>query len=345
MPATAAAAAEARSPRPGSSSGEPIDWGAVGLAHVNALAGACFAIGLRFAGSCNASAEALLRHHLLQLLHAKRRAPGGPNDQSVAPIAAAAAAAAMQSSSHVGIAITPAAASVGKLDKAAIEDCSVVVVLALALVMAGSGHLPTFRLIQVLSRRTAGPLRATGVEGQGPGGVAALLSGPGVGCGNITYGHHLAVSLAAGLLFLSAGRSSVNTSNESIAALLIALYPVWPNSPTDQRCHLQVRACVLCFSLSKVSCVHGSSVCILQGPRSGVECCRCVSGHVARLAVCQHSLSLCCCHRDYNVERILCGLSLKLPRGLRILLVGVPLFKASFQHSAISSGMSHLLHL
>lgn len=29
-----------------------VDWGAVGLAHVNAIAGSCFALGLRFAGVC-----------------------------------------------------------------------------------------------------------------------------------------------------------------------------------------------------------------------------------------------------------------------------------------------------
>eukprot|EP00775_Hariotina_reticulata_P010096 gene10096-10252_t len=153
----------------------PTDWGAVGLAHVNAVAGACFAIGLR-------------------------------------------------------------------LDKVAIENCIVTVLLSLCLVMAGSGHLPTFRLVQALSRRSAGPIRSPSGDGQAlqtPGGIAALLAGPGTGCGHITYGHHLAVSLAAGLLFLSAGRSSLSTSNEGIAALLIALYPVWPNSPIDQRAHLQ----------------------------------------------------------------------------------------------------------
>jgi anaphase-promoting complex subunit 1 len=153
-----AAAATAAASRSGSgtlnldgiaTAGQAVDWGAVGLAHVHGLAGACFAIGLRFAGTCNAGAEALLRHHLLQLLHAKRRAPGGPNEQSVAPAAAAAAAAAAQSSGGVGIAVAPAAAGVGKLDKAVIENCISVVLLALALVMAGSGHLPTFRLIQV----------------------------------------------------------------------------------------------------------------------------------------------------------------------------------------------------
>lgn len=96
--------------------------------------------------------------------------------------------------------------------------------------------------MQALSRRSAGPLRATAVEGQTLGGIAALLAGPSIGTGNLNYGNHLAVSLAAGLLFLSAGRSSISTSNESIAALLIALYPVWPSSPTDHRCHLQVTA-------------------------------------------------------------------------------------------------------
>ncbi|WIA14045.1 hypothetical protein OEZ85_002600 [Tetradesmus obliquus] len=241
---TPAAAAAARSGSgslrgPAGHAASAVDWGAVGLAYVHALAGACFAIGLRFAGTCNAGAEALLRHHLLQLLHAKRRAPGGPNEQSVAPAAAAAAAAAAANGAGVGIAVAPAAGSVGQLDKGVIENCISVVLLALALVMAGSGHLPTFRLIQVLSRRSAGPLRATGAEGQTPGGIAALLSGPGVGCGQVSYGHHLATSLAAGLLFLSAGRASISSSNEAVAALLIALYPVWPNSPTDQRCHLQ----------------------------------------------------------------------------------------------------------
>lgn len=61
-----------------------------------------------------------------------------------------------------------------------------------------------------------------------------------MGTSSLHYGHHLAVSLAAGLLFLSGGRSSLSTSNEALAALLVAAYPLWPSSPADQRCHLQV---------------------------------------------------------------------------------------------------------
>jgi anaphase-promoting complex subunit 1 len=142
--------------------------------------------------------------------------------------------------------LPPNAACVGQLDKAALESAIVVVLLSLSMVLAGSGHLPTFRLIQMLSRRAAAPLRPPGQsaaapEGQPGGPIAAILGGAGVGTNSLNYGHHLAVSLAAGLLFLSGGRSSLSTSNEAIAALLIALYPVWPCTPTDQRCHLQVR--------------------------------------------------------------------------------------------------------
>lgn len=37
------------------------DWQALALARINSLAGLCLAIGLRFAGSCSAPAEAVLR--------------------------------------------------------------------------------------------------------------------------------------------------------------------------------------------------------------------------------------------------------------------------------------------
>lgn len=131
------------------SAGQALDWGAIGVTYVHALSGACLALGLRFAGTCNAAAEGLLRHHLLQLLNAKRRAPGGPNDQSIAPVIATAAAAAGNSPNGVGVAMSPAAAAIGKLDKQTLENSICTVLLALALVMAGSGHLPTFRLVQV----------------------------------------------------------------------------------------------------------------------------------------------------------------------------------------------------
>lgn len=94
---------------------------AVTLAQLHTVAGACLAIGFKCAGSASAQAEALLRFHVLQLLAAKRRV-GSDN----------------------------ALTGRGKLDRGVLEGCLDVVVLALSLVMAGTGHLPTFRLLQHL---------------------------------------------------------------------------------------------------------------------------------------------------------------------------------------------------
>lgn len=44
-------------------------------AHTACVAGACLAVGIRFAGSANARAEALLRRHAQQFLAAKQRVP------------------------------------------------------------------------------------------------------------------------------------------------------------------------------------------------------------------------------------------------------------------------------
>lgn len=54
--------------------------------------------------------------------------------------------------------------------------------------------------------------------------------------------HSFQVSLAIGFLFLGGGKQTFSTSNSSIAALLITLYPRLPNGPNDNRCHLQVTA-------------------------------------------------------------------------------------------------------
>ena len=48
------------------------------------------------------------------------------------------------------------------------------------------------------------------------------------------------VSLAIGFLFLGGGMRTFSTSDSSIAALLITLYPRLPTVPNDNRCHLQV---------------------------------------------------------------------------------------------------------
>jgi hypothetical protein len=58
---------------------------------------------------------------------------------------------------------------------------------------------------------------------------------------SVGYGSHMVVGLATGLLFLGGGAATLSTSDEAVAALLISLFPLWPASPSDNRCHLQAR--------------------------------------------------------------------------------------------------------
>lgn len=92
----------------------------------------------------------------------------------------------------------------------ATSTCVRVVVLSLCVVMAGTGDLDLLRLLRVLRRDTAA-----------------------------TYGQQMATHMALGFLFLGAGSCSFGTSNECIAALLISLYPVFPDKALDNRYHLQ----------------------------------------------------------------------------------------------------------
>lgn len=53
------------------------------------------------------------------------------------------------------------------------------------------------------------------------------------------YGYNMAIHQSIGFLFLGSGKYTFSTNNLSIAALLMALYPRFPDSPTDNRYHLQ----------------------------------------------------------------------------------------------------------
>ena len=55
------------------------------------------------------------------------------------------------------------------------------------------------------------------------------------------YSAHMSTSLALGFLFMAGGGATFSTSPQATAALVIALFPRFPHSPTDHRCHLQVR--------------------------------------------------------------------------------------------------------
>ncbi|CAD2218084.1 anaphase-promoting complex subunit 1 [Angomonas deanei] len=93
----------------------------------------------------------------------------------------------------------------------AYEMCISACCTAIALVMAGSGDLQIFSIMRKLFTRTSGT----------------------------TYGCQQAVSMSMGLLFLGGGRLTLSNSSDAIAALLMAFYPVWPEHPEDNVCHLQ----------------------------------------------------------------------------------------------------------
>lgn len=52
-----------------------LDTEAAAQAHINALAGACLALGIKFAGTGDDRARALLHNYVLYFLSAKQRAP------------------------------------------------------------------------------------------------------------------------------------------------------------------------------------------------------------------------------------------------------------------------------
>ncbi|XP_071453561.1 anaphase-promoting complex subunit 1 [Hetaerina americana] len=205
-----------------------IDYETMNQVYCNIMAGACMAIGLRFAGSANDEA-----FHTL-LFYAKM---------------------------FTSLTIKSISELVGK---STIETCLNVIVLSLAMVMAGTGNLEVMRVCRHLRGRVgisspsstaagatgdtataagtaAAGTTAVGTGAAGAGGAAAGGTGASGGGSNsvVTYGSHLATHMALGLLFLGGGRYTLSTSPPAIAALLCAFFPKFPTHSNDNRYHLQ----------------------------------------------------------------------------------------------------------
>ncbi|KAE8682009.1 Anaphase-promoting complex subunit 1 [Hibiscus syriacus] len=158
-------------------------------AYVNIVAGACISLGLRFAGTKDRNAQELLYEYVVYFLN---------EIKLVSTI--------NRNTFSKGLS--------QYVDRSTLEMCLYLIVLSLSVVMAGSGHLQTFRLLRLLRNRSS-------VDGYA------------------NYGIQMVVSLAIGFLFLGGGTRIFSTSNSSIAALLITLYPQLPTGPNDNRCNLQ----------------------------------------------------------------------------------------------------------
>eukprot|EP00004_Rigifila_ramosa_P000298 TRINITY_DN10354_c0_g1_i2.p1 TRINITY_DN10354_c0_g1~~TRINITY_DN10354_c0_g1_i2.p1 ORF type:complete len:987 (-),score=159.28 TRINITY_DN10354_c0_g1_i2:37-2919(-) len=97
--------------------------------------------------------------------------------------------------------------------RAALQVNVVTTLLCAAVVMSGSGYLPLLVRLRTLRSELVGNASA--------------------------YGLFMALHMALGFLFLGGGAVTLSTSNEAVAALVCALYPRWPSSPSDNRFHLQ----------------------------------------------------------------------------------------------------------
>lgn len=166
---------------------QDVDYQAIRQAYCNIVAGACLAIGLRYAGSARPDVQKLLSQLLWKFRALRTRK--------------------MSAAGVIG-----GHRALHKVDTPTLESCLGVAALGLALVMAGTGHLDTFRLLRSLR----GQVDKT-----------------------IQPGHQMALHMAIGLLFLGGGRYSLRTDPPAIAALVCAIFPRFPVTIDDNRYHLQ----------------------------------------------------------------------------------------------------------
>lgn len=141
-----------------------------------------------------------------------------------------------------------------------LEMCCGVVALSLGVVMAGTGEVATMRFLRELRNKVDAYVAHHGcacgmvmvmVTPRGETACRGALDDVYVlsnGCcatptharrRYTTYGNHMAYSMAIGFLFLHGGTATFSRTPEALAALVCALHPRFPNSPTDGQYHLQ----------------------------------------------------------------------------------------------------------
>jgi len=157
--------------------GSELDWQSVRQNHAYIMAGGCFAIGLRFAGSANAHAMETLLHHANRF---KSMRDGSRNPR--------------------------------RPERSILEMCLGSVVLALGMVMSGTGDVACLKVMRELRAKVDTEL---------------------------TYGHHMCIGMALGLLFLGGGNYALARSDEAIAMLVISMFPRFPAHSQDNQYHLQ----------------------------------------------------------------------------------------------------------
>ena len=157
-----------------------FDPQAVRQANAFIIAGACFSIGIRYAGSANREAAAAIFQRVMWFLELRDN--------------------------------KDATRQVQRPDLTTLTTCLCTSAISLAMVMAGTGDLDSFRLFRALRWSCDD---------------------------NVTYGTHMIYGAAIGLLFLGGGKQTLGSSPEDVAMLIAAFFPHYPVLSSDNQYHLQ----------------------------------------------------------------------------------------------------------
>ncbi|KAH7642915.1 anaphase-promoting complex subunit 1-like protein [Dermatophagoides farinae] len=159
---------------------DDVDYETMTQSYCNIIAGACFALALRYAGTANDQAFQVVYKYTSRMVTLSQK---GTNTQ------------------------------IEQAGRSTIESCVNVLIVACSIIMAGTGNVDIMRICRFLRCR--------------------------VNQTHVLYGSFMAIHLALGLLFLGGCRMTLNSSPESVAALICAFFPKYPIHTNDNRYHLQ----------------------------------------------------------------------------------------------------------
>jgi hypothetical protein len=171
-----------------------VDFPAVANCYVCAIGGCLLSIGLKHAGTCDRTAAHFVSVQLQQLRRLRTQSIAKLTDQTK-----------------------------NNVDKHTLFTVLCTGVLAVGLIMAGSGDVESFRLVRTLRKRLEPEAH---------------------------YGYNMAIHMALGFLFLGNGKHSFKQDNLSVAMLLCAVYPKFPSAASDNRFHLQALRHFYTFAVS-----------------------------------------------------------------------------------------------
>lgn len=172
------------------------------LAYYNIVAGCCFAIGLKFAGTARQEAWAIAIKYFDQFT--RMVYSNGGSFTSILRI-------------HYNLVAISGSTFEHKIKRAAIREGLNLISISLAMIMAGTGEIGCFRRLRY----------AYGMYQQ------AMMHH------TVKYGIHLATHLSIGLLFLGGGRYTLGTSDAAVACMVAAFFPRFNHVSSDSRSYLQ----------------------------------------------------------------------------------------------------------